>query len=316
MVRLGSQTPSSASRRHPSRGTPSLCAPAIASAASAAYQFRFPGSHSPAMFTASTAWRTRSASSLLIRSATRRATARAAPTQTRDRRRAGTRLAARVGRHAARHLGVAGRGEVEHRVRARSRRSAESRRSSRPRTAPCDRLRAACVARVGLAGRSRGSASTSPKNAPDSSSRARRSMPSSVSGNPVENSGSTNAAADGSIAQRGPAADARAVAEARHPVEPARRRTRPRTARATDGNRSSSRCHAGSPSARRSSVGQRIRHRHAGAGHAVAEAQHPHPPAVEHVVQRGVVHRIRRRVAARGRAPRDSRASRRTAPRR
>ena len=34
----------------------------------------------------------------------------------------------------------------------------------------------------------------------------------------------------------------------------------------------------------------------------VANAQHPHPPAVEHVVQRGVVHRIRRPLSARARA--------------
>ena len=86
-------------------------------------------------------------------------------------------------------------------------------------------------------------------------------------------------------------------------VDERKRRARAaRTVRARSGSRSSRRSHAGAPSDRRSSPRERRCRGDAGARDAVVEAQHPDPAAVEDVVQRGVVRRVRRR-PGRGKIP-------------
>ena len=113
---------------------------------------------------------------------------------------------------------------------------------------------------------------------------SRRTMPSSVSGKPVESSGSITPAADGSSAHVGPATARAAERQPRRVDERQRRRAPSGTDRATDGSVASSRSHAaralGGAERRRDRIGQRG----AGAGDAVVETQHPDPAAGKHVM--------------------------------
>ena len=123
-------------------------------------------------------------------------------------------------------------------------------------------------------------------------------MPSSVSGKPVDSSGSITPAADGSSAHAGPATRALRNASARRVDERQRRRApsgtdrdrRQRRQQTVPGRRA-----VGGAERGRDRIGQR----RAGAGDAVVEAQHPDPAAGKHVVQRGIVDRIGRRLRRR-----------------
>ena len=123
-------------------------------------------------------------------------------------------------------------------------------------------------------------------------------MPSSVSGNPVESSGSITPAADGRQAHRLPATTSRAegepwaVHERMHRAGPAELipDRGKRREQAIPGRRAFGGAHG---------RGERIGQRRAGARDAVVEPQHPDPAARKDVMQRGIVARKRRRLVGR-----------------